>query len=240
MSTSISTLASSLTLLMSLNWASAQGSFQNLGFESEVIVPIPGDPFGGVEADAALPGWTGHVGSQLVASVWNNNVPIGVGTPFISIDGPDYPVPNFMEGSFYVNFGSGRDAFGDPIPVALTQSGQVPPSTRSLTFLASGEVDVSFADQPVSVVPISAGVFGVDFTSFAGQTGELRFEVYESISRLDYVQFSDIPIPEPASSSLLVLGILLAGWRLIGRKSKSHPACKARCSSPPISADPTT
>ncbi len=43
--------------------ASAQPAFQNLDFESVVLVPVPGDQFRRVEFGPAVPGWTGFIGN---------------------------------------------------------------------------------------------------------------------------------------------------------------------------------
>src|SRR5882762_2836862 len=40
----------------------AQAAFQNLGFESATLVPIPNDPFGRIYFAQGFPGWTGYVG----------------------------------------------------------------------------------------------------------------------------------------------------------------------------------
>lgn len=42
----------------------AQGTFQNLDFENGSFIPIPGDPYGSVEFDSAMPGWTGYIGAN--------------------------------------------------------------------------------------------------------------------------------------------------------------------------------
>src|SRR6266478_5350034 len=50
--------------------ASAQGNFQNLGFES---ASLAGYPYGSVPFAAAFPGWTGYVGTnQQTAALYNN------------------------------------------------------------------------------------------------------------------------------------------------------------------------
>src|SRR5678816_4063715 len=42
----------------------SQGTFENFGFESASLVPIPGDPYQRVQFNAALPGWTGYAGTN--------------------------------------------------------------------------------------------------------------------------------------------------------------------------------
>ncbi|MCC6819174.1 MAG: PEP-CTERM sorting domain-containing protein [Verrucomicrobia subdivision 3 bacterium] len=194
--------------------AFGQGTFQNLDFESAALVSVPGDPFGSVYAAQALPGWTGYIGTQQATSVWNNNIPVGGAFPFISIDGPDFPFPNHMQGHYYLTLGAGIDSLGNPIPAALAQTGQVPGTARAVHFLATAQVNLSFAGHPMVVFPLGNGQFGADISPFASQAGELRFEVNNSIPRLDFIQFSDQPIPEPSTLGLFAIGTLFLGWKL--------------------------
>src|SRR2546430_15286209 len=53
--------------------AYAQVTFQNLGFESAIFVPIPGDRFNRDYADLALPGWAGSVGTNKLRGVLYDN-----------------------------------------------------------------------------------------------------------------------------------------------------------------------
>ena len=56
-------LIGGLTLLLSVAGALAQGTFQNLGFESANLAPIPPGQYGGpVSSFDAIPGWTGFRG----------------------------------------------------------------------------------------------------------------------------------------------------------------------------------
>src|SRR6266446_2800910 len=52
--------------------ARAQGTFQNLGFESATLVPISGNSSSPVQFGPAFPGWTGSVGGvQLSGALYN-------------------------------------------------------------------------------------------------------------------------------------------------------------------------
>jgi hypothetical protein len=185
--------------------ASAQGTFQNLDFESATIVFVPGDPNQQIEFGPALPGWTGYVGtSQLTAVLYNDLFLSGGGG--ISLWGPNYPSPNLFHGQYFVTL---QGAFPDGVPpAAITQMGRIPSSAQSLTFYARASLQVTFAGQalPLHVLGGSLGtyyVYGVDVGPFAGQTGELRFSGSGS---LDYIQFSSQPIPEPNAITLFLTG----------------------------------
>jgi len=53
--------------------ARAQGTFQNLGFESATLVPISGTSSSPVQFAPAFPGWTGSVGGvQQSAALYNS------------------------------------------------------------------------------------------------------------------------------------------------------------------------
>src|SRR5439155_23129084 len=93
----------SAVVLSCLNAADlgAQGTFQNLDFENGTFILIPGDPFGRVEFSAAMPGWTGYLGTNRIDWIFHNNRFID--TADIAIFGPDYPAPAIFEGHYYVN-----------------------------------------------------------------------------------------------------------------------------------------
>src|SRR6059058_1121277 len=51
----------------------AQGTFQNLGFESATLVPIFGNSSSPVQFAPAFPGWTGSIGGvQVSAALYNS------------------------------------------------------------------------------------------------------------------------------------------------------------------------
>src|SRR5690348_8043717 len=58
--------------------ATAQGTFQNLNFESANLTPVPSGQFGGlVPITKGLPGWTGYVGTAQATQVLQNNLSTG-------------------------------------------------------------------------------------------------------------------------------------------------------------------
>src|SRR5689334_12798940 len=60
-------------LLLAASSALAQGTFQNLDFESATLIPIPGDPYHSVQFAEAFPGWTCSAGTNLLSGALYNN-----------------------------------------------------------------------------------------------------------------------------------------------------------------------
>jgi hypothetical protein len=96
-------------------------------------------------------------------------------------------------------------------------------------------MQVTFGGQTIPTVQIGIQpigstrylILGGDISSFAGQTGELRFTapvtlLSFNIPYLDNIQFSIEPIPEPGTLGLFALGALLLGWRPWRRKKSCH------------------
>ena len=194
----------------------AQGTFQNLNFESAVLVPAPGGPAGAWQFDQAFPGWTGYVGGQVQTTTFPGGVPIGPPgqTPFIGILYP--PGWGGWQGSYAVGFGAANSS-GSFVPVALAQTGTVPAQARSLQFLALYAPAVFLGGQQLPSVRLGSGpstssLFGVDISNFAGQVAELRFQPGLGIDYLDAITFSSQPVPEPTSFVLLEVGGLLLAW----------------------------
>src|SRR6266568_1786041 len=57
--------------------ARAQGTFQNLGFESATLVPIFGNSSSPVQFAPAFPGWTGSIGGVQVSAALYNSAALG-------------------------------------------------------------------------------------------------------------------------------------------------------------------
>jgi hypothetical protein len=79
---------------------------------------------------------------------------------------------------------------------------------------------VSFGGQriPLTILGGSSStyyIWGGNISSYAGQTGELRF--FGDFS-LDNIYFSNLPTPEPSVFGLSALGGLLLGWRVLRRR----------------------
>ncbi len=211
----LQTIVTSLIALLGTN-AHAQGTilFNNLGFESAALVPVPGDPQGAVHFAPAFPSWTGYINGVLQTKTIQNGVPIGnVGeTPFIALIG----TPGLI-GSYSVGFAAAMSGTNF-VPVALSQTGSIPLQTKSLQFLALYPPAVFVNGQLISSVILGAGPsvstrFGVDIAGFAGQTVELRFQPSLGINYLDDIQLSNQSIPEPSALTLVGFGALLFSHR---------------------------
>jgi len=209
----------------------AQGTFQNLGFESALLVPIPGDPYGRVQFTPAFPGWTGYVGSSSLqsAALYNSVFLDSSGISIIDQSWQHYlgSSPGVIEGSYIAILQAGfpLGAF-TPADTTISQSGLVPTTAQSLRFsanfvtLASAQtaLRVVLGGQQLTFLPLSSGtnytVFGADIQAWGGQTAELNFiAIAENPHQnnryvfLDDIQFSDMAVPEPNVLELLGLGV---------------------------------
>ncbi len=81
-----------------------QGTFQNLDFEAAQFVLV--DPFKGFDFAAALPGWSGYIGSTRQTTIIPNSVPIGPDFAYITILEPPVVAP---QGRYAVSFKDGKD-----------------------------------------------------------------------------------------------------------------------------------
>jgi hypothetical protein len=199
----------------------AQGTFQNLDFESATLSPIPPGQYGGeVPISEALPGWTGSVNGTPVTQVLQNNITLGA--PGIDILGPAWNDigPGILDGSYTVFL---QDFFPSEGNVSLYQDGTVPANTASLQFSAWSQYSpvnllVSFAGNNLSLVALSTGtspsgqpytVYGASLAPYAGQTGQLEFTTFAATRpgqiELDDISFSTQSVPE--ASPLLLTGL---------------------------------
>ena len=225
-----------LLILLAACSAFAQGTFQNLDFESAELIPIPGDPYSGVEFAPAFPGWTGYVGTSLQSRALYNSVFLDTsGIGIIDQAWAHYlGLPGLIEGNFTAILQAGFYSNFTPTDTTLSQTGLVPGTARSLQFKAfivgSGSIvndlNVKLGGQSLAFSAISSGanytVFGADIHAWAGQTAELEFTVLaenpHSSNRyvfLDSIDFSDVAIPEPSVLTLSALGTLLLTRRFL-------------------------
>jgi hypothetical protein len=224
---------------LAVSFSFAQGTFQNLNFESATIITnVPRV----VAASNALPGWT------VLDNFSGNNVfynDIAVGSPCVSIHDRNslYPVP--LQGLYSVLLQSAPQPFtGNFIHGGISQVGTVPADAQSLQFYAVGEPSVTFGGYGISLTQIGSGqnivilgamsgslifrtnsyaIYAADVSYFAGQAGELVFRAPSSINGygiayLDNISFSPIPVvPEPSTLAMLGLGFA-SFWCLMRRK----------------------
>jgi hypothetical protein len=220
-----------ILFLLAASSSLAQGTFQNLNFESARNIPTfdpSGHPWTMSAADA-LPGWSCYLGTNNTAGVWYND--IAIGSAVIGIQSGTSPyVPAGLLGDEYCLSLQGGLVYASFPSVhyqgvsSIAQTGQLPADARSIRFKTSGFlVSLSFAgvDIPLAVLTSQTNysVLGGDISQFAGQMGELRFKSSAYAfppSYLDDIEFSPVPIPEPSPLTLFAFGSVLLIWRSRG------------------------
>lgn len=206
----------------------AQGTFQNLGFESANLPPIPPGQFGGpVSSLDAIPYWTAFLGTNQVTQVLHNNLTTGEAS--IDILGPNWNLGGIIEGQYTVLLQSGHDpGTGLSVGTSLSQTGLVPVNAASLQFKAQFffGISVSLGGQNLSFIPLGTGanytLYGANIPLFAaGQLEPLTITASAGANSGGYFDsfvFSSSPIPEPRVPGLFSLGALVLGWRALGRR----------------------
>ena len=224
----------SIALFASLS-AQAQGTFQNLDFESATpSAPIMGPlgPFYQPEG-LALPGWNAYLGITQQSEVLQNLYAAGAGS--VDIFGPNYTAagpqgdnPGIIDGKYTVFLQAGA-----PGPTegnaSIEQNGTIPSGAQSIEWKAwdynpsSSFLSVSFGGNVLSPVVLGSGanytLYGADISAFAGQTGELEFTSVFSYSGPSWIELDDISFstnsvsPEPSIVALTAIGGLLFGAR---------------------------
>ena len=206
--------------------ARAQGTFQNLDFESATLPPVPTS----LQFGSAFPGWTGCVGGvPLGTALYNNEFLDSSG---ISIVDRNSIAGSVIQGNYTAILQAGL-ALGTPQPAdtTLSQTGLVPSGTQSLLFQARftfGQSPTSFAvtmdGQNLSLVPQSSSggntLYSADVRQWAGQTATLDFTVFaarphidNAFLTLDAIQFYPVPVPEPGVFCLFAVGSAVLGCR---------------------------
>jgi hypothetical protein len=209
----------------------AQGTFQNLNFESAQVSPSPFRNYPNpVPISSAMPDWTGYLGVTQQSQVQYNTTTLGSAS--ISLLGPtwDASFPGIISGNYSVVLQSGLDPNNEAIQdnASIAQTGTIPASVESLQFeaLVEGTFSISFAGNTLQPIILSSAVaasgepydiYGVNISSYAGQTGELQFtEYFDShfpFMDLDDISFSPDAVPEPSIVALTAIGGLLFGAR---------------------------
>jgi hypothetical protein len=225
-------------IYLSLHWGStvaqAQGTFQNLNFES---ANVSGYPVGSytVPITSALPGWTGTYSS----TQFGTNQTSQVGYDVISLGGPiitlvDGNVAQYGLGPLQGTFSAALLSAGlsGQVASAISQTGLVPGGTMSL----QAQMDVHgpnpvvmLGGQVINMIPLASFptyvLYGGDISSFAGQVATLSFaepppgaQVSLSSLLLDNIAFSPQTVPEPNTIGLVGLGSLLVASRALKRR----------------------
>jgi hypothetical protein len=231
-------LVAGLALLLSVAGAEGQGTFQNLDFESAVLVPVPGDPYGGVAFGPAFPGWTVYIGGAPLDAAWYPNALYNnefLDSSGISIFDHNFAYGSVIQGNYTALLQAGMDLKTlQPADTRLSQTGLVPIGTQSLLFEARftyGRPPTSFAvtldGQNLSLVPLSTSggntLYSADVRQWAGTTATLDFTLFAGRPHIDnaYLALDSIQfwqVPEPSVYALFALGALLLSWRALRRR----------------------
>ena len=219
--------------------ADAQGTFQNLGFESANVAPGI-VAYGGIPASVALPYWTVTVNgteTTVGCNVFNEFSPSvalispGSDAGFIPIAGT-YDV---------VLDAAGPNPVGASGYAAISQSGLIPAGTQSLLFDAtqspttsSGILTVMLGNQVVPITPVatesfaggSYSLYKANISAWADQTAQLTFTAlapsgFEEWNAwfIDDISFSPNAVPEPSSLVLMGIGAITVLMRLKPKSS---------------------
>ena len=215
----------------------AQGSFQNLGFESAVAAGAAGTF---VDFSQAFPGWTGYIGAVQTSGAVYDATPIS--TAQFSIIDRNFSIPagtpgGVIQGDFTAVVISGVSGVNQTFDSTLEQTSLVPVAAESLQFRAffnsnggSGSYfSVTLGGQPLSLAPLEQSanytLYAADIHSWAGQVADLAFTSHTNLQwyipaslYLDSIQFSTQSVPEPAVFALSALGALLVGWGVLRRR----------------------
>src|SRR5437667_4592061 len=111
--------------------AQAQGTFVNLDFEAANVPDLPPGQGGAVAVADGVPGWTVYIGLGQPSSMGHNTISLGGAD--VEIYGPQWPSDQILQGSYTVFL---LGSFMSPVvqAAAIGQTGQIPPTVRSLQF----------------------------------------------------------------------------------------------------------
>jgi hypothetical protein len=201
----------------------AQGTFQNLDFESANLSPIPAGQYGGeVPISLALPGWTGYLGTTQVTQVLQNDLTLGDAS--IDIFGPYSPAGAILQGQYTVilqpGVEPGSGPLGPQVSASISQTGSVPADALSLEFEAQIDMpfSISLGAQDLSLSVLGTGpnytLYGAGIpASDAGQDETLTISALAADNNggdsFDAFVFSPAAVPEPSPMILAGVGSFL-------------------------------
>ena len=193
--------------------------FMNLDFEDATITIASGFPSYVLESDA-IPGWTATPLNSLNGNLYigYNTISLGGAAAFLYDNNNTGQKP--IQGNYSVLLqGPQLSIPSTPSTAAIGQTGTIPTTAQSLTFLANQfGLQVTFKGLPIDFLVTGStanyNVYSADISAYAGQTGQLLFTApLNSSVLLDNIQFSSSPVPEPSTFALTALGGLLLGFR---------------------------
>jgi hypothetical protein len=200
----------------------AQGTFQNLGFESGQNIPVfdpQGHPWT-MPASDALPGWSCYLGTNQVSYAWYNDVALDSAAVGIQSSTSSYLPSGFLVGQYCLSLEYGVVGYGYGT-ASIAQTAQLPANVQSIQFRGTYPFTVSFDGTVIPLIVLSSqtgySVYGGDISQFAGQTGALTITSYSHFAYLDAIQFSTQSVPEPSGLALFAIGfgvLYCHSWRL--------------------------
>jgi len=198
--------------------------FLNLDFESADLSAY-GNGAQSVPTITAIPYWTAYAFGNPRSDVWFNGIyPSGSGVCIENSNNP-FGLPQVQGGNFIVVQGSNSRFYVGS--AAIGQTGQIPSWAMSMILwgaMGTATTNVTFNGvflplSLTSVVYDSSGtnyayaIYSADVSTFAGQTGELRFTAYANqVLLFDNIQFSTSPVPEPSVISLFGICTVFLCW----------------------------
>ena len=191
--------------------ASAQGTFQNLDFESADLSnrdPVTGE----FSVSQALPHWQVSENGVSATEIVLNSPSLNLWAVTLE-DGNESGIPTISgKYSIFLQGGEGHGTFGY---AEISQTGTIANDTHSVLFAARitrpGNLNLSFNGQPLQSALLqdhgTYQTFGADISAFSGQAGELSFTTpYPTWTLIDDIQFSSASIPEPSTLAMFALG----------------------------------
>ncbi|HEX3798823.1 MAG TPA: hypothetical protein VH413_08990 [Verrucomicrobiae bacterium] len=215
-----------IAITFSVSCCSGQGTFQNLGFESANLSPIPQGQVGSfVPVSAALPGWTVFLGSSQASQVLQNNA--STGDPEVDILGPNFGngPGGVIEGNYTAVLQAGGS--GTHVPATIEQTGFVPSTAKSIQMKfgpGTTGYEVTLGGQEITMSPLAENpnytlYGGVIPTGLIGTTQELAISALPTPTDafngfpVDSIVFSPNAVPEPTIWSLLLCSASLLAIR---------------------------
>jgi hypothetical protein len=207
--------------------------FQNLDFEQASVVwpdPIPG--FHEVDPALAFPGWSidKTAPDSHIHTLFDNQT-LGASSINLFDVSPWQGAANFppIQGRYSVFLYVDLAVYGIP---TMKQVGDIPADARALTFAVdqrfqNARVLINGQERPLVNMPGSR--MGADLSAYTGRNVELTFSTTmpgplggpgptgRSLF-FDDIQFSPIPVPEPASVTLAAIASITAAAGLCFRK----------------------